>query len=103
MTNKFRWAKELIGGTSDSLDNFDGSLLTDGDGALVKTAVRVYFYNLNATSGKPESSPYVIEPDSNAGTKRWELLFSGGGLILTSTTTSTTSTTSSSTTTTTAP
>lgn len=63
----------LTGGAPGALDSVDGGVLADGDKAVVKTSTGVYFYHLNSTSGATESSPYVISPDSNAGTKRWVL------------------------------
>lgn len=74
MGNIFRDRTALTGGAAGALDAIDGGVLGDGDKATVMTSTNVYFYHLNATSGATESSPDVISPDSNAGTKRWELL-----------------------------
>lgn len=72
----FYWASSLTGGGTGALDKIDGSDLADGDKAVVSiTDTGMYCYNLNASSGETESSPNVISPDSNAGTKRWELEF----------------------------
>ncbi len=71
--SKFWPAILLTGGGSGALDAIDGSLLSDGDGAVVITSSLAYFYYLNATSGASESSPDVISPDANAGDKRWIL------------------------------
>lgn len=69
---KFYGATSLIGGGAGALDDIDGGDLADGDGALVITpSGDQYSYTLNATSGAAESSPDVITPDANAGTKRW--------------------------------
>lgn len=64
----------LTGGGAKSLDSIDGNALSAGDIAKVVTADYVREYYLNATSGASESVPNVIAPDSNAGTKRWELI-----------------------------
>ena len=74
MANGFYAAVGLIGGTTGMLDEIDGALLTDGDGALVITATNVYLYILDDDSAAGESSPLVISPDDNAGTKRWILV-----------------------------
>ncbi len=73
MANKFYGAVALIGGGAGALDLIDGALLVDGDAATVQTDGTTYFYHLDATSGAAESSPDVIIPDTNAGTKRWIL------------------------------
>jgi hypothetical protein len=65
---------KLTGGDAESLDSLDGSLLKNGDGAVVITTSGItYTYTLDEDSGASESSPNVISPDSNAGTKRWVL------------------------------
>lgn len=64
-------ANSLIGGGIGALDAIDGSLLENGDSAVVITASAAHFYSLNATSGAAESSPDIIAPDINAGDKRW--------------------------------
>ena len=66
----------LTGGASGCLDSINGGLLADGDKATVLTDDYVYFYTLDASSGATESSPAVIAPDTNAGTKRWRHLVS---------------------------
>ena len=63
----------LTGGISGALDYMDGGLLSDGDTAEVRTSAGVFEYRLNASSGESESSPSIVTPDSNAGTKAWEL------------------------------
>lgn len=69
----------LTGGADGALDSLDGSLLKDGDAALVviPATQTVYTYTLDADSGAAESSPDVISPDSNAGDKRWILTNTG--------------------------
>lgn len=64
----------LTGGADGALDSLDGSLLKDGDFAVVVTKAGVtYVYTLDEDSAATESSPDVISPDSNAGDKRWIL------------------------------
>jgi len=63
----------LIGGTVNSLDGINGTLLNANDVGLVFTNNVMYPYLLNALSTRTESSPSIITPDSNAGTKRWLL------------------------------
>ncbi|MHB8110489.1 MAG: hypothetical protein ACYDHW_10715, partial [Syntrophorhabdaceae bacterium] len=74
MANKIYTSKTaLTGGTATALDYIDGSLLSDGDIALVFVSGILYTYKLNGSSSAAESSPAVIAPDTNPGTKRWEL------------------------------
>jgi len=63
----------LTGGGDGALDSLDGTLLKDGDGAIVIIpGTQEYLaFTLDADSGLAESSPDVISPDSNAGLKRW--------------------------------
>lgn len=64
----------LTGGGASALDSIDGATLNDGDKAFVYTSGDIlYVYLLDADSGQAENSPYVISPDSNAGSKRWKL------------------------------
>ncbi len=80
MANNFYAAIVLIGGGTGALDAIDGAALADSDAAIVQTDGTAYFYHLDATSGAAESSPDVITPDTNAGTKRWiKQTISGGG------------------------
>jgi hypothetical protein len=64
----------LTGGGAGALDAEDGAGLADEDRAMVITTTATYFYRLDASSGASESSPEIISPDSNAGTKRWLLV-----------------------------
>lgn len=65
----------LTGGTNSTyLDYADGNSLSNKDKAFVTNSGILYVYELNATSGAAESSPNVISPDTNAGTKRWILI-----------------------------
>ncbi len=64
----------LTGGASGSLDAIDGSDLSDGDRAIVFTSSTYYIYWLDDDSAATESSPNIISPDTNAGTKRWVLI-----------------------------
>jgi hypothetical protein len=61
----------LIGGGATALDSIDGASLVDGDRAFVMASNVFYAYLLDADSGAAESSPAIIAPDTNAGTKRW--------------------------------
>ena len=63
----------LTGGGASALDGIDGASLADGDATIVFYNSQTYFYYLNATSGATASSPLVISPTANAGTKRWLL------------------------------
>jgi hypothetical protein len=74
-------AVALTGGTTGSLDSINGSLLNDGDKCLtlIPSTGKRYWHYLDSDSGEAESSPTVISPDSNAGTKRWKI--SGIGQI----------------------
>lgn len=71
--SNFYPATGLIGGNEGDLDNIDGANLVDGDGAIVIIDGNAYLYRLDATSGEAESSPLIISPDCNPGTKRWIL------------------------------
>lgn len=66
-------ANILLGGGDGALDSIDGNLLLEGDGAIVIADGTTYTYWLDDDSGVDESSPDVIKPDTNAGTKRWIL------------------------------
>jgi hypothetical protein len=79
---KFYPARALTGGGEGALDAIDGALLATGDVAIIGTSDRDgYMYVLLAT-GDEESSPDVIAPDRNAGSKRWHLVQWGGNLDL---------------------
>lgn len=79
-------ATSLTGGAAGALDLIDGTVLADKDSAIgFVQGGGIYFYVLDADSGAAESSPSVISPDANAGTKRWILHDSltsfGGGYL----------------------
>lgn len=76
MASNFYGAIALTGGAEGALDRIDGALLSDADGSICIDATndKVYFHTLNSSSGAGESSPDIIVPDSNAGTKRWILV-----------------------------
>jgi hypothetical protein len=78
MAVKIFACSDLTGGGIGALDAINGSLLDDGDAAMVKQEYNIYWYHLDATVGGSESSPWVITPDSNAGTKRWIFLTTTG-------------------------
>ncbi len=67
-------ASGLIGGAAGDLDLIDGAALADQDMAQAITATGAYNYILDDDSGAAESSPDIITPDTNAGTKRWVLV-----------------------------
>ena len=69
----FYGATSLTGGVAGSLDYIDGDDLLDGDGAFVITDGISYQYRLDGDSGLSESSPRIIAPNTNPGTKRWIL------------------------------
>lgn len=61
----------LTGGGSGALDAVDGNRLSDGDVTLVVDSSKVFrVYRTNGSSSAAESSPEIITPDTNAGTKR---------------------------------
>lgn len=73
MSKNLHFKETQTGGAANALDSIDGDGLSDGDIAFVFAGAALYGYRLNATSGATEDSPYVVSPDSNAGTKRWIL------------------------------
>ena len=77
MAYNFFGAVSLTGGGTGALDAIDGTSLKTGDGACVITSSGFYIFYLSASSGASESSPDVISPDANAGSKRWILQGSG--------------------------
>lgn len=70
-------ATALTGGSTQALDEIDGASLEDGHYCLTTTSDTFYVHRLDASSGAAESSPGVISPDTNAGSKRWILITSG--------------------------
>src|SRR3990170_139191 len=74
-TKQIYHLEALTGGVDSTyLDYADGNSLSDKDRAFAIVSGLLYLYELNATSGAAESSPNVIAPDTNAGTKRWILV-----------------------------
>jgi hypothetical protein len=73
MAENLYWKSALTGGTTTSLDGIDGANLSDTDACVVILLNKAYFYHLDSDSGASESSPDVIAPDTNPGTKRWIL------------------------------
>jgi hypothetical protein len=63
----------LTGGGDTALDGIDGSLLNNLDIGIVTVGGTVYFYVLDHDNSGSESSPSLICPDRNYGTKRWIL------------------------------
>ena len=76
MANKFFGATSLTGGGTGAMDAIDGSTLIDGDicDVTIASSDIMHRYTLSAASGAAESSPTIISPDANAGTKRWLLV-----------------------------
>lgn len=71
--NRIYCATGLTGGTTGDLDTIDGADLSDKDMAIVCNQTSFYFYVLDADKGSSESSPDIITPDDNPGTKCWVL------------------------------
>jgi len=63
----------LTGGTDDALDSIAGDGLSDGDRAVCFTAAGDYYYELDADNAGVADGVNIIEPDTNAGDKRWVL------------------------------
>ena len=61
----------LTGGGDTALDGIDGNLLNNEDYAIVTVSGLEYFYVLNHDLTTAETSPWIICPDKNYGTKRW--------------------------------
>lgn len=64
----------ITGGVSGYLDSFDGLSLQNGDSAVYMSSNGLYVWYLNSTCNLTEAAPFVVSPDSNAGTKRWILI-----------------------------
>ena len=74
MSNKFFGAIGISGGSDGYLDDIDGANLSDIDGAiLIGNDLRAGFYRMDSDSGLTQSVPTIMQPDANAGTKRWLL------------------------------
>ena len=72
--NQFFGATSKIGGTDGDIDNIAGGSVVAADGCvLIDTDETAGLYTLSAASGATESSPSIIKPDDDAGTKRWLL------------------------------
>ena len=63
----------LTGSDETCLDNLDGAVLNNGDIAIVTVSGVIYFYVLEHDNSSAESSPGIIQPNRNYGTKRWVL------------------------------
>ena len=63
----------ITGQTESSLDAINSGTVNDNDIAVVLENEKIYFYRLNATSGKTHNPPYVVAPFNETGDKRWEL------------------------------
>jgi len=74
MANVIMWSKTaLTGGAGSSLDSIDGATITAGDYAFVGVNGLMHMYKANGGSSAAENAPFVIAPDTNPGTIRWEL------------------------------
>jgi hypothetical protein len=73
----------LTGGGDTALDGIDGNLLNNGDIGIVTVSGVVYFYVLDHDNSSAESSPWVIQPDKNYGTKRWIMCWTSPGIYST--------------------
>jgi len=75
MANNFFAAVIVSGGGAGALDDINHNSIADGDGAIVIDAVNnyAYFYTYDSSSSDAESSPDIINPDSNSGDGRWIL------------------------------
>ena len=75
MANNTYSCNLLTGGTAGCLDDIDHDNLSDADIAIVihATNSKFYMYDYNSSSSTAESSPDVINPDSNSGAGRWIL------------------------------
>lgn len=72
MARKRKWAYSKTGGASGAADAIDGNDLTAGD--VTEVFDTVYSPYIVDSSGDAESSPLVIAPDSNPGSKRHKLV-----------------------------
>ena len=73
MSTKNRGFTALTGGGTGALDKIDGDTLADLDFAIVNLLGTSYLYSLDDDASGAESSPNIINPDSNPGTKSWLL------------------------------
>lgn len=75
------FADALTGGGAGALDAIDGNHADMTSGAVCFTTVGeiCYIHKLDTSSSETESSPHVIEPDDNPGTKRW-ILYAAYGI-----------------------
>lgn len=74
MTNWYVYPyKGLTGGVDGALDSLDGSVLKEGDAAIVinPTTRKMDVLTVDDDSAADEDSPRVIKPDTNAGDKRF--------------------------------
>lgn len=71
MGKKVYQATALTGGATGALDAINGSLLADGDLAIVTVGGHLFLYELDHDNSSAEASPWIISPDKNYGTKRW--------------------------------
>jgi len=85
MSNKFFGAIGVSGGSDGFLDNIDGGNLSDLDGAFALDStdkIGVFWLDSDYASTSPPGTqviPTVMQPDANAGNKRWLML--GANLV----------------------
>lgn len=82
-----RWRSGLTGGTINDLDGIDGAELSSGDVTLVTDTARklINVYVVEDPIGAGEMSPFIVLPDTNAGTKGHRLYQSFVSLLIDST------------------
>ena len=73
----FYGAIAFTGGATGALDKIPGTNLATGDVAYVVTDEVFCVLVVDALSGAAEASPDIIKPDTDAGDKRWILVFYG--------------------------
>lgn len=80
-TYEYYPATSFTGGGTGALDAIDGNDLAVGDVAIVSDNNVSYTYKLKSASGKSESYPNIIIPDTNPGTKYWERVCSDASFL----------------------
>lgn len=74
MANKFYGAIGFSGGSDGFLDNIDGTNLADVDGAwVIDSTPLMGAYHLDVDSAAVQVIPTIMQPDANAGDRRWLL------------------------------
>jgi hypothetical protein len=65
------YERTAISGGGSALDGIDGSILLDGDAAVILINGAALFYVLDDDSASGELLPEIVAPDANPGNKRW--------------------------------